>query len=114
LLSAPQYVGDDWEPVCTESSSWFVVRPRYTVLARWTYHGLKSSKCEEHDATCRNLNLIPFLPVDKALCLATAGLVGLNGLNYCDGARPFDWSYDVVDIGHGTPVAFIDGAPSCN
>ncbi len=114
LLGEPQYVGDDWEPVCTDSSSWFVVTPRYTVLARWTYHGLKSRKCEEHDSTCRNLNLIPFLPADKVLCLATAGLVGLNGLNYCEDAQPFDWSYDIVDVGHGPPVAFIDGVPSCN
>lgn len=114
VLSAPQYVGDDWEPVCSGGFSWFVVRPRYSALARWTYHGLRSSKCEEHDVTCRNLDFIPFLPLDKALCLATAALVGLNGLNYCEDAQPFDWSYDIVDIGHGAPVAFIDGAPSCD
>ena len=34
LVTEPQYVGDDWEPVCTESSSWFVVRPRYTAVAQ--------------------------------------------------------------------------------
>ena len=60
VVSAPQYVGDDWEPVCNGGSSWFVVRPRYTAVARWTYHGLKSSKCEEHDGTCRNLSGISF------------------------------------------------------
>lgn len=114
VLSAPQYVGDDWEPVCGDSSSWFVVRPRFTALVRWTYHGLKSSNCEAHDATCRALDLLPFVPADKVLCLATAGLVGLNGFNYCDDARPFDWSYEFVDIGHGAPVAYIDGAISCN
>jgi hypothetical protein len=114
LLSPPQYAGDDWEPVCGDSTSWFVVRPRYTALARWTYHGLKSSNCEAHDASCRYLNFIPGLPLDKALCLATAGLIGLNGLNYCDDARPFDWSYDFVDVGHGDPVAYLDGAAPCN
>lgn len=111
ILSTPQYVGDDWEPVCSNGSSWFVVKPRYTALARWTYHGLKSTKCEQHDATCRALDLIPFLPADKALCLATAGLVGLNGLNYCEGAQPFDWSYEFLDFGHGAPVAYVDGPP---
>jgi len=111
LLSEPQYVGDDWEAVCTDSSSWFVIKPRYTAVARWTYHGLKSSQCENHDATCRALDLIPFL--DKALCLVTAGLVGLTGLNYCEGAYPFEWSYDFVDVGHGPVAAFIDGVPSC-
>ncbi len=114
VLTAPQYVGDDWEPVCGDSSSWFVVRPRFTALVRWTYHGLKSSNCQAHDATCRALDLIPFIPADKVLCLATAGLVGLNGFNYCDDARPFDWSYEFVDVGHGAPVAYIDGAGSCH
>ena len=113
MISEPHYVGDDWEPVCSGSSSWFVVKPRYTAVARWVYHGLKSAKCEEHDQTCRELNLIPFIPVDKALCLLTAGLVGLNGGAYCSGAMPFDWSYELIDVGHGPVAGYIDGAPSC-
>lgn len=113
LVTEPQYVGDDWEPVCTESSSWIVVRPRYTAVARWVYHGVKSDLCADHDASCRAVDLIPFLPIDRALCLVTAGVVGLNGLNYCDGAQAYEWSYEFVDIGHGEPVAFLDGAPSC-
>ncbi|MEQ1573721.1 MAG: BACON domain-containing carbohydrate-binding protein, partial [Vicinamibacterales bacterium] len=107
-LSAPQYVGDDWLPVCAGAGSWFEVRARYTAVARWTYHGLKSSKCVEHDETCRMLDFIPGL--DKVACLITAGLVGLNGLNYCDGARPFEWSYEFVDQGVSKPIAFIDAS----
>ncbi|MEQ1759463.1 MAG: BACON domain-containing carbohydrate-binding protein [Vicinamibacterales bacterium] len=113
VLSTPQYVGDDWEPVCTESSSWFVVRPKFVARARWTYHGLRSSKCEAHDASCRALGFLP-VPADLAVCLATAGLIGLTGPNYCEDARPFDWSYEFVDVGHGAPVAYVDGGASCN
>lgn len=114
VLGTPQYVGDDWEPVCSNGSAWIAVRPRFTALARWTYHGLRSSNCVTHDATCRALNLIPFLPADKVLCLATAGVVGLNGLSYCADAAPFDWSYDFVDVGHGAAVAYLDGGGACN
>ncbi len=114
VLSPPQYVGDDWEPVCANGSEWIAVRPRYTALARWTYHGLRSSNCAAHDASCRALNLIPFLPADKVLCLATAGVVGLNGLTYCADAEPFDWSYDFVDVGHGAAVSYVDGGGACN
>jgi len=111
VLTEPQYVGDDWEPVCSGGSSWFEVRPRYTAVVRWTFHGLRSSLCAQHDASCRALELIP--GVDRLLCLATAALVGLNGFNYCDGAELHDWSYEFVDVGHGPVAAYIDGAPSC-
>ncbi len=99
LLTEPTYVGDDWIPMCAGDASWWEVRPRYTALARWTFHGLKSRSCEEHDETCRNLDFVPHLPADKLACTLTAVLVAFNG-SYCAGARPFDWSYDIFDVGH--------------
>lgn len=112
LLTEPTYVGDDWIPMCAGDASWWEVRPRYTALARWTFHGLKSRSCEEHDETCRNLDFVPHLPADKLACTLTAVLVAFNG-SYCAGARPFDWSYDIFDVGHTATVAYLDGAPSC-
>jgi hypothetical protein len=53
--------------------------------------------------------MLDFIPgLDKVACLITAGLVGLNGLNYCDGALPFEWSYEFIDQGVSRPIAFID------
>ncbi|MGE0593412.1 MAG: carbohydrate-binding protein [Vicinamibacterales bacterium] len=106
VLTSLSYAGDDWLPVCSDAGGWWEVYPRYTAMARWTYHGQSSDGCRLHDGLCRS-------------AVGTAGPLGwfvgcflssvLPGSAYCSGARSATWSYDYLAVAHASrPVAYVD------
>jgi hypothetical protein len=85
-------------------------------MVQWTYHGIVSAACWEHDHGCRNqrnpLNHIPILK--EVWCTISAGPVAPV---ICVDAKPQTWSYAELEAGTTMfPTAIVTNpdAPACS
>jgi hypothetical protein len=114
-LNEPQLLGTTLREVCSEGQTQLGVFPRYSAMVTWTYHGVFSVGCWDHDSSCQNqLNPLNWIRgIKDVWCLVSAG-AALPDI--CVGARPQTWSYSELEMGttlFPTAIIFDPGAPAC-